>query len=588
MNEKYNWQLTDIFKTDEDFYNSKKLVEDKLIKIEEYKGKLCDSADNLYNCYNLYEELLMIFEKVYSYGMFKYHLNMADQEGIEEFKEVESLSADVEVKTSFMVPEITYSDENKIKQFFKEKKDLEKYRRSIYEILEKKPHILSKEEENLLANYSEIFSGPENIFDIMTNAEFKFGILIDENGKEVELTENNYTKYIKSNNSNVRKQAFNLLYKKYSEYINTITEIYLTNVKCSSITAKLRKYSSSLEEAVIYDDASIKVYNALMESVNNNLASNHEYIKLKKKLSKQKEYHMYDLYVNPFENNDDNISFEDAKNEVLDALSILGENYTSKLQEAFDNNWIDVFEKPNKRGGAYSSGVYGVHPFVLMSFTNTKRDVSTIAHELGHSMHSYFAEKNQNILDANYTIMVAEVASTVNEILLSEYQIAHEKDNKKKAEIVYELLEMIRATFFRQSMFAEFEKIIHEKVENGEALSSENLNDIYYNLNQKYFGNDIIVDKEIQFEWARIPHFYSDFYVYKYATGISAAIYIANKILKHENGYLEKYISMLSQGKMKKSIDLLKMVDVDLENVNLYDEVIKYFNEKMDILKKAI
>ena len=588
MNEKYNWQLTDIFKTDEDFYNSKKLVEDKLIKIEEYKGKLCDSADNLYNCYNLYEELLMIFEKVYSYGMFKYHLNMADQEGIKKFKEVESLSADVEVKTSFMVPEITYSDENKIKQFFKEKKDLEKYRRSIYEILEKKPHILSKEEENLLANYSEIFSGPENIFDIMTNAEFKFGILIDENGKEVELTENNYTKYIKSNNSNVRKQAFNLLYKKYLEYINTITEIYLTNVKCSSITAKLRKYSSSLEEAVIYDDASIKVYNALMESVNNNLASNHEYIKLKKKLSKQKEYHMYDLYVNPFENNDDNISFEDAKNEVLDALSILGENYTSKLQEAFDNNWIDVFEKPNKRGGAYSSGVYGVHPFVLMSFTNTKRDVSTIAHELGHSMHSYFAEKNQNILDANYTIMVAEVASTVNEILLSEYQIAHEKDNKKKAEIVYELLEMIRATFFRQSMFAEFEKIIHEKVENGEALSSENLNDIYYNLNQKYFGNDIIVDKEIQFEWARIPHFYSDFYVYKYATGISAAIYIANKILKHENGYLEKYISMLSQGKMKKSIDLLKMVDVDLENVNLYDEVIKYFNEKMDILKKAI
>ena len=588
MNEKYNWQLTDIFKTDEDFYNSKKLVEDKLIKIEEYKGKLCDSADNLYNCYNLYEELLMIFEKVYSYGMFKYHLNMADQEGIKKFKEVESLSADVEVKTSFMVPEITYSDENKIKQFFKEKKDLEKYRRSIYEILEKKPHILSKEEENLLANYSEIFSGPENIFDIMTNAEFKFGILIDENGKEVELTENNYTKYIKSNNSNVRKQAFSLLYKKYSEYINTITEIYLTNVKCSSITAKLRKYSSSLEEAVIYDDASIKVYNALMESVNNNLASNHEYIKLKKKLSKQKEYHMYDLYVNPFENNDDNISFEDAKNEVLDALSILGENYTSKLQEAFDNNWIDVFEKPNKRGGAYSSGVYGMHPFVLMSFTNTKRDVSTIAHELGHSMHSYFAEKNQNILDANYTIMVAEVASTVNEILLSEYQIAHEKDNKKKAEIVYELLEMIRATFFRQSMFAEFEKIIHEKVENGEALSSENLNDIYYNLNQKYFGNDIIVDKEIQFEWARIPHFYSDFYVYKYATGISAAIYIANKILKHENGYLEKYISMLSQGKMKKSIDLLKMVDVDLENVNLYDEVIKYFNEKMDILKKAI
>ena len=587
MDEKYNWKLTDIFKNDEEFNNSKNIIEDKLNKIEEYKGKLCDSAENLYNCYKLYEEILMIFEKVYSYGMFKYHLNMADQEGIKKFKEVESLAADLDVKTSFIVPEITYSDENKVEEFFKEKEELSKYKRSIYEILEKKEHILSKEEENLLANYSEVFSGPENIFDIMTNAEFKFGKLIDENGKEIELTETNYTKYVKSQNRNVRKQAFNLLYKKYSEYINTITEIYLTNVKCSSVTAKLRKYKSSLEEAVLNDDASIKVYEALMESINKNLSSNHEFIKLKKELLKEKDYHMYDLYVNPFENNEDNITFEEAKKEVLNALSVLGEKYTSKLQEAFDNNWIDVYEKPNKRGGAYSSGVYDVHPFVLMSFTNTKRDVSTIAHELGHSMHSYFAEKNQNILDSNYTIMIAEVASTVNEILLSEYQIVNEKDNRKKAEIIYELLEMIRATFFRQSMFAEFEKIIHEKIENGEALSSEDLNDIYYNLNQKYFGNNIIVDKEIQYEWARIPHFYSDFYVYKYATGISAAIYIANKILKHENGYLEKYIQMLSQGKAKKSIDLLKMVDVDLENVEVYDEVIKYFNEKMDILKKS-
>ena len=285
MDEKYNWKLTDIFKNDEEFNNSKNIIEDKLNKIEEYKGKLCDSAENLYNCYKLYEEILMIFEKVYSYGMFKYHLNMADQEGIKKFKEVESLAADLDVKTSFIVPEITYSDENKVEEFFKEKEELSKYKRSIYEILEKKEHILSKEEENLLANYSEVFSGPENIFDIMTNAEFKFGKLIDENGKEIELTETNYTKYVKSQNRNVRKQAFNLLYKKYSEYINTITEIYLTNVKCSSVTAKLRKYKSSLEEAVLNDDASIKVYEALMESINKNLSSNHQ---IKKRIIERK------------------------------------------------------------------------------------------------------------------------------------------------------------------------------------------------------------------------------------------------------------------------------------------------------------
>ena len=258
------------------------------------------------------------------------------------------------------------------------------------------------------------------------------------------------------------------------------------------------------------------------------------------------------------------------------------------LEKAFENNWIDVYEKPNKRGGAYSSGVYGVHPFVLMSFTNNKRDVSTIAHELGHSMHSYYSSKNQNIIDSNYTIMVAEVASTVNEILLSEYQIKNETNKQKKAELIYEVLEMIRATFYRQSMFAEFEKIVHEKIEKGEMLSAEDLNNIYYKLNQKYFGNSIHIDDEIKYEWARIPHFYSDFYVYKYATGISAAICIATKILNKEEGFVEKYINMLSQGCTKKSIELLKMVDVDLENINTYRTVSQYYKDKISELESLI
>ena len=588
MEEKYNWKLEDIFPSMQKYEETKEEIKRLLNEIKKYQGILCDTPENLYNCYKLDEEALEKFEKVYSYGMLTYHLDMSNQEGIKLFKEVENLGTEFSVATSFITPEITYADENKIEKYLTENSKFKPYERDIKDILEKKKHILSKEEENLLANYSEVFSASENTFDILTNAEFKFGTLIDEEGKEVELTDSNYTLYLKNQNKKVRKQAFDLMYKKYSEFINTITELYISNVKTKTTTAKIRKYQSALEEAVINDDASIKVYNSLIKSIDENIETNYEFLKLKKKILGLQEMHMYDLYVNPFEEGKDHITFEEAKQEVLNALSILGTEYTNKLKEAFDNNWIDVEAKPNKRGGAYSMGVYGVHPFVLMNFVHSKRDVSTIAHELGHSMHSYYSNKTQGIIDANYTIMVAEVASTVNEILLSDYQIKNEKDNKKKAELLYELLEMIRATFFRQAMFAEFEKIVHEKIENQEMLSAEDLNNEYYSLNKKYFGNDINIDTNIQYEWARIPHFYSDFYVYKYATGVSAAIAIATKILNKEEGFTEKYINMLKQGCSKKSIDLLKMVGVDLESKETYEKTIEFYKQKIEELKQLI
>ena len=586
MNEsKYNWNLKDIYQNIEDFNKEKKEIQDILKQIKEYEGKICETSENLYNCYRLYEQALEKYEKVYSYGMLTYHLDMSNQDSIKLFKEVETLGTEFSVATSYITPEITYADENQINQFIEKDERLKKYERDIKEILKNKKHILSKEEENLLANYSEVFSASENTFDTLTNTEFKFGTLIDENGKEVELTDSTYTLYLKNQNQEVRKQAFNLMYKKYSEFINTITEMYITNIKTKSTTAKLRKYNSTLEKAVDNDDASIKVYNSLIETIDENISVNYEFLKLKKKMLNLPEMHMYDLYVNPCEEEKDEITFEQAKQEVLNALSVMGEEYVNKLKEAFDNNWIDVYAKPNKRGGAYSMGVYGVHPYVLTNFVNSKRDVSTIAHELGHSMHSYYSNTNQTVIDANYTIMVAEIASTVNEIILSDYQIKNETDKNKKAELLYELLEMIRATFFRQAMFAEFEKIAHEKIENGQMLSSEDLNNIYYNLNKKYFGPDVAIDEQIKYEWARIPHFYSDFYVYKYATGISAAIAIATKIINKEAGFVDKYINMLKQGCSKKSIELLKMVDVDLESKETYLNTIKFYNEKIEELK---
>ncbi len=586
--QKFNWNLQDIFKSIEEFNKEKKEIENILKNIETYQGKLCDTSDNLYNCYKLYEQALEKFEKVYAYGMLKYHLDMSNQEGIKIFKDVENLGTEFSVATSFITPEITYTDEEKIKDYIKNDERLIKYSRDIKEILEKKKHVLSEKEENLLSSLSEIISAPENTFDMLTNVEFKFGNLIDENEKEVELTDSNYTLYLKSQNQNVRKQAFDLMYKKYSEFINTITEMYIANVKVKAKTAKLRKYNSSLEKAVENDDASIKVYNSLIEAIDENISANYEFLKLKKQMLNLKELQMYDLYVNPFKQSKDEVSFDEAKKEVLNALQVLGEEYTNKLKEAFENNWIDVYAKPNKKGGAYSMGVYGVHPYVLMNFVNSKRDVSTIAHELGHSMHSYYSNGNQSVIDANYTIMVAEVASTVNEILLSDYQINHESDNKKKAELLYELIEMIRATFFRQAMFAEFEKIVHEKIEDEIMLSSDDLNNIYYKLNQKYFGEDVKINEQIKYEWARIPHFYSDFYVYKYATGVSAAIAIATKILNKEPGFVEKYIEMLKQGCSKKSIELLKMVDVDLESKDTYKYTVEFYNEKINELKNLL
>ena len=583
-----NWNLKDIFKNKEEFNIVKKDLDEELENISKYEGRLCESSNNLYSCYNLMEKALEKYEKIYGYGMLYYNLDMSNQEGIKLYKEVETIGTKFSTKTAFITPEITYSDTKIIKKYLEEDKRLKPYKRSILDILEEKNHILSKEGENILAKYGEIFSAPENTFDILTNAEFKFGNLIDENGEKQELTESNYTIYLKSREEKVREQAFNLMYDKYSNFINTITELYLSNVKKTTVTANLRRYKSSLDMATKNDDSNLKVYETLINTINKKISVNHKFIKLKKKILKKQEFHMYDLYVNPFEQEKDEITYEEAKEEVLRALSIMGDEYINKLKEAFTNNWIDVYAKPHKKGGAYSMGIYGVHPFVLLNFVNSKRDVSTIAHELGHSLHSYYSNSNQNIINADYTIMTAEVASTVNEILLSNYQIEKEKVVEKKKELLYELLEMIRATLFRQSMFAEFEKIIHEEVENGETLSSEDLNKIYYELNKKYFGNDIIVDKKIQYEWARIPHFYSDFYVYKYATGLSSAISIASKIIKNGTPYIEKYINMLKQGCSKKSIDLLKMVDVDLETKEVYEDAIDFYNEKIKELEELI
>ena len=588
MENKYTWDLTDIFKTKEDLEKEISEEYSYLKKIRNFQGKLKDSSENIYECYNIYEKALECHRKIYAYGMLKFHLDMGDSDNIKLFKRCESLTSEFTEVTSFIDPEITQIPTDLLIKYIDENNNLKRYERELKEIIKNKDHILSEKEESILASFSEVFNSSENTFDILTNTEFHFGKILKEDGSKEEMTDSNYTVFMKDKNENIRKQAFNLMYSKYKEFINTIAELYITKVKEDTIVSRLRKYNSSLEKAVEDDDATIKVFNSLLDAIHQKIDVNHKFIKLKGKLLKKEDLHIYDVYVNPIEVEDDNISFEEAKNEVINALEVMGDNYLNTIKEGFENRWIDVYPKNNKRGGAYMMSVYGVHPYVLDNFVGNKRDISTIIHELGHAMHTYYSNGAQNVIDCDYTTLVAEIASTTNEILLAKYQIENEKNSIKKAEIIYELLEMIRATLFRQSMFVEFEKQVHDTISSGKILSSEDLSNMYYELNKTYFGKDCYIDNEIRYEWARIPHFYSPFYVYTYATGISAAIIIATNIWKKKEGYVDKYIEMLKQGCTKKAVELLKMVDVDLEDVNTYKGAIDFYNEMIDELEKLL
>lgn len=584
---KNEWNLTDIFENEQQFDKSVEELYNIIEKIKKFQGKLATGVEELYNCYKTYEEALKIDEKIYAYAMLKYHKNMSNTESIKLYKRVEKISTDFAEAVSFIDPEISKISDEKLQEYMQDER-LKEYKKDLKDILKNKKHILSEELEQVLSKYAEVFGVSENAYDIFTSTEFEFPSIKGENGEELKVTNGLYSKYLMSFNENIRKQAFESMYSLYKKHINTITELYLSRVKKTTISANIRNYKSSLDMATNNDDSSVEVYDCLLKEVNKNLSLNHEYLELKRKLLGVEKLHTYDVYTNTLDIEDDNIEYEDAKQTVLNALEIMGEEYTNKLKEAFENNWLDVYETPNKMTGAYSMGVYGVHPFVLLNFVNSSRDVSTIAHELGHSMHSYYANKTQNAINAGYTIMVAEVASTVNEILLASYLINKEQDKKKKAALINEQLDNIRATLYRQAMFAEFEKDVHSKIESGESLTSENLNNMYFKLVGKYFGDSAQIDDLIKYEWARIPHFYSCFYVYKYATGITSAIVIASKILSKEEGYINRYINMLSQGGAKGSLELLKSVDVDLEKEETYEIAFEYFRKRLNELKELI
>lgn len=586
----FNWNLNDIFENEDEFNKSKQELRESLKALSKFQGTL-NNSQSLAGFFEEKEKAYLIFTKLSCYASLRFHENMSNKDATVAYKDIESLGAEFSATLSFATPEISENSDEKLEEFLKDEK-LKKYERSIRKIIKAKKHILNKDIEKVLSKYSEVFNVSENAYEIFTTTEMKFKNVKDSANNDLKMSHGLYSKYLASADRHLRKQAFEAMYEPYKNNINTISELYLARVKDMAVTAEIRNYKNSIDMATEHDDSNSKVYECLIEQVNNHLKLNYEYLNLKKEILKDElddeKIHMYDVYRNPLLLEDKNVEYDEAKQIVLNALEILGDDYISKINEALNNRWIDVYEKENKKTGAYSMGVYGVHPYILLNYINSSRDISTLAHELGHTMHSYYADTTQNVFDANYTIMVAEVASTVNEMLLADYQIKNEKDSLKRAYLINEQLDMIRATLFRQSMFAEVEKIVHEKVENKNSLTSDDLNNIYFELVKKYFGPNVFVDEDIKYEWARIPHFYSNFYVYKYATGITAATVIASKILSKEEGFTVKYIQMLSKGGSMDSLNLLKMVDVDLENPETYEIAFKFFENKLNELKKEL
>ena len=489
--------------------------------------------------------------------------------------------------TSFVIPTFLKIDYSKIQQYINELPSLKEYEFTLEQIYREKEHTLDEEKEHMLALLGKNLSNPGSTFEALTDSDLTFGnITVD--GKEVELTESNYGKYISSIDRNIRKTVFERLFTTYSNFKTTITSIYNGDIDANISVAKIRNFNSALEASLYNDNIEKIVYENLIKTVHNNLNVLYDYYDLKKKVLNLDELHIYDIYTPMIKVDKQDYSFEEAKNLVLDTISIFGEEYKENALKAFNEKWIDVYNNKGKRSGAYSSGFYDTAPYMLLNFENRINDVFTLAHELGHSMHTYFSCKNNSYTNSGYRIFVAEVASTVNELLLAKNLLKKSNSKEEKLNILNRLLELFKSTIYRQTMFAEFEKKIYELRESGNVLTSETICKEYYELNKLYFGNNVVVDDLIKYEWERIPHFYYNFYVYKYATGLSAACYIVKNILDNKENAKENYLNFLKSGGSMYPLDELKLAGVDMNKPEVVESAISMFKETIEEFKTLI
>lgn len=527
-------------------------------------------------------------ENIYIYAFLKYYEDTSDEKRQEYKNKVYKFYNEIIEQITFFEVELLDIDYKLIEKYVNENEKLRKYKFYLESMFRYKKHTLSYREEQILSALSPVIGTSKETFDIINDTDLTFDKIKDENGNMVDYSNELYTKYISSNDRRVRKDAFELLYKEYKKFKNTIASTYITNIKKDVILSRLRGYNSSLEASLYQDKVDVKVYENLIETMHNNLDKFHRYFNLKKKSLNLDEIHMYDIYASTASDFDKEYTFDEAKKIVRNALSILGDDYIKIFDKEIEEKWVDVMPNKYKRTGAYSWGSYDSNPVLMLNYDNTLKNVGTFAHETGHSIHSYLSIKNQDYIYYDYPIILAEIASTVNEVLLADYMLKNSNDNKEKEYILNDFLELFKSTLFRQTMFAEFEKIVHEKEENNETLTEKVLSDIYYDLNKKYYGKDVISDEEIRYEWARIPHFYNSFYVYKYATGLSVACAIAKRILNKEPGALENYIKFLSSGSSNYPLEILKECGIDLTDKKVIEDAIDVYETYLNEYEKLI
>lgn len=553
-----------------------------------YRGKMGESAENLYQAFYLDDEIGRIGSVAYSYASRCSDVDTTNTENQALVMQVSNMFVKIDEQSAFMVPELLAIPEETLEKFFAEEPRLEVYRNAINNLLRRKEHMLTPEMEQLLASAGDVTGTSDNVFSMFNNADLTFPEITDENGEKVRLTHGRYISFLESSDRRVREEAFKAMYATYKSFRNTLGAVYAGKLKAHNFSAKARKYNSCLEAAVDGTNVPASVYHNLIEAVHQNLDKMHRYVALRKKILGVDELHMYDLYVPLVKEADVKIPFEQAKQTVYDALAPLGEDYRAVIKEGFENRWIDVYENEGKRSGAYSAGVFGVHPYVLLNHNDTLDSMFTLAHEMGHAMHSYLSNKTQPHVDSHYVIFVAEVASTCNEVLLMEHLLAQTTDKVQRAYLINHFLESFRGTVYRQTMFAEFELRTHEMCERGESLTPDALSNLYYDLNKKYFGEDMAVDEDIAMEWARIPHFYYNFYVYQYATGFSAAVALAHRILKEGAPAVEDYKKFLCGGRSKTPIELLKIAGVDMTTPEPVNAGLEMFGRLIDEMEELM
>lgn len=577
INQEYCWKLEDIFDTDEAWRKEYQELQKDLELLRGFQGTAVRGPERLFTVLETLGNIEQRFERVYVYANQKYHQDTGNQKYQEMSGKAAALSVALSDAAAFLEPEILTLEATRLEEWLEEYEPLRFYRRYLGEIMRRKPHVLSRELEGVLAKAKELGNSPQQIFMAFNNADIDFGTIQNEAGEETALTNGRYTSFMESENREVRRAAFQRLYQVYGKHKNMLAATFEANLKQARFFSSMRQYPSPLEEALDGGNIPAAVYTELIRAVHEKLPAMYRYVRLRKRLLGTEELHMYDVYTPLVKGAEKKYSFEDAKTLVKEGLAVLGEDYGKILEEGFQNRWIDVYENRGKRSGAYSWGAYGTHPYVLLNFSGNLNSVFTLAHEMGHAIHSYYSDHAQPYIYAGYRIFVAEVASTVNEFLLISDLIRKADSRREKAYLVNYLLEQFRGTLYRQTMFAEFEKMAHERLAEEGSLSAGTLCSMYGELNRQYFGPDMVQDPEIDLEWARIPHFYTPFYVYQYATGFSAAIAIGRKILKGEKDSVEHYKEFLRGGCSMDPIDLLKLCGVDMTEKKTVEEALEVF-----------